>query len=81
MAHMGTPVRRVAVVGTGVIGASWAAWFLAQGLDVDATDPSPGAEARLREEPGGPAGADHAGADHRDASDGRAHVRHLRTRP
>ena len=49
MAHMGTPVRRVAVVGTGVIGASWAAWFLAQGLDVDATDPSPGAEARLRE--------------------------------
>lgn len=47
MAH--TPVKRVAVVGTGVIGASWAAWFLAQGLDVDATDPSPGAEARLRE--------------------------------
>ena len=46
---MGTPVRRVAVVGTGVIGASWAAWFLAQGLDVDATDPSPGAETRLRE--------------------------------
>jgi 3-hydroxyacyl-CoA dehydrogenase len=42
-------VARVAVVGTGVIGASWAAWFLAQGLDVDATDPSPGAEARLRE--------------------------------
>ena len=49
MAHLGTPVRRVAVVGTGVIGASWAAWFLAQGLDVDATDPSPGAETRLRE--------------------------------
>jgi carnitine 3-dehydrogenase len=49
MAQMATSVRRVAVVGTGVIGASWAAWFLAQGLDVDATDPSPGAEARLRE--------------------------------
>lgn len=49
MAHMNTTVTRVAVVGTGVIGASWAAWFLAQGLDVDATDPSPGAEARLRE--------------------------------
>src|SRR5690606_7600504 len=42
-------VKRVAVVGTGVIGASWAAYFLAQGLDVDATDPSPGAEQRLRE--------------------------------
>ena len=42
------PVKRVAVVATGVIGASWAAYFLARGLDVDATDPSPGAEARLR---------------------------------
>lgn len=42
-------VKRVAVVGTGVIGASWAAYFLAQGLDVDATDPSQGAEQRLRE--------------------------------
>jgi 3-hydroxyacyl-CoA dehydrogenase len=38
----------VAVVGTGVIGASWAAHFLAHGLDVTATDPSPGAEQRLR---------------------------------
>ena len=42
-------VKRVAVVATGVIGASWTAYFLARGLDVDATDPSPGAEARLRE--------------------------------
>jgi carnitine 3-dehydrogenase len=41
-------VRRVAVVGTGVIGASWAAHFLTHGLDVTATDPSPGAEERLR---------------------------------
>jgi carnitine 3-dehydrogenase len=41
-------VQRVAVVGTGVIGASWAAHFLARGLDVVATDPSPGAEDRLR---------------------------------
>lgn len=40
-------VKRVAVVGTGVIGASWAAYFLAHGLDVNATDPSPGAEERL----------------------------------
>ena len=37
------------MVGTGVIGASWAAQFLAQGLDVRATDPAPGAEDRLRE--------------------------------
>ncbi len=41
-------VQRVAVVGTGVIGVSWAAHFLAHGLDVTATDPSPGAEERLR---------------------------------
>jgi 3-hydroxyacyl-CoA dehydrogenase len=49
MARMDAAIARVAVVGTGVIGASWAAYFLAQGLDVAATDPSPGAEARLRE--------------------------------
>jgi 3-hydroxyacyl-CoA dehydrogenase len=42
------PVRRVAVVGTGVIGASWAAQYLARGLDVVATDPAPNAEANLR---------------------------------
>lgn len=41
-------IKRVAVVGTGVIGASWAAYFLAKGLDVSCTDPSPGAEGRLR---------------------------------
>jgi 3-hydroxyacyl-CoA dehydrogenase len=41
-------MRTVAVVGTGVIGASWAALFLANGLDVVATDPAPGAEDRLR---------------------------------
>ncbi len=41
-------VERVAVVSTGVIGASWAAHFLARGLDVVATDPAPGAEERLR---------------------------------
>jgi carnitine 3-dehydrogenase len=43
-------VRRVAVVSTGVIGASWAAHFLAHGLDVVATDPAPDAEERLRAE-------------------------------
>lgn len=42
-------VRRVAVVGTGVIGASWTAYYLARGLKVSATDPSEGAEQRLRD--------------------------------
>lgn len=41
-------IKRVAVVATGVIGASWVAHFLAHGLDVVASDPSPGAEERLR---------------------------------
>lgn len=45
---MDLTVKRVAVVATGVIGASWAAYFLARGLDVDAWDPSPGAQERLR---------------------------------
>jgi carnitine 3-dehydrogenase len=40
--------RHVAIVGTGVIGASWATTFLARGLDVTASDPAPGAEAALR---------------------------------
>src|SRR5690606_40848193 len=39
---------KIAVVGTGVIGASWAAYFLSKGFDVAATDPAPGAEGRLR---------------------------------
>lgn len=39
---------KVAVIGSGVIGASWAVCFLARGLDVTAWDPAPGAEARLR---------------------------------
>lgn len=38
----------IGVVGTGVIGASWAALFLARGFDVSASDPMPGAEAKLR---------------------------------
>jgi 3-hydroxyacyl-CoA dehydrogenase len=42
------PVRRIAVIGTGVIGASWTALFLAKGLEVVATDPAPSAEAALR---------------------------------
>jgi carnitine 3-dehydrogenase len=42
------PVRRIAIVGTGVIGASWAAYYLARGFDVVATDPGPQSEANLR---------------------------------
>ena len=40
-------IQNVAVVGTGVIGASWAALYLARGLNVVATDPAPDAEANL----------------------------------
>lgn len=36
-------VRRVAVIGAGTIGASWAAYFLSRGLEVTVSDPSPGA--------------------------------------
>jgi carnitine 3-dehydrogenase len=43
-----TRIRRLAVVGTGVIGSGWAARALAHGLDVTAWDPAPGAETRLR---------------------------------
>ena len=42
------PIRRVAVVATGVIGASWATQYLARGFEVVATDPAPNAEANLR---------------------------------
>jgi 3-hydroxyacyl-CoA dehydrogenase len=42
------PIQKVAIIGTGVIGASWAAQFLAKGLDVVATDVAPDAEASLR---------------------------------
>lgn len=42
------PIRRLAIVGAGTIGASWAACFLAAGLEVTCTDPAPGAEALLR---------------------------------
>ena len=42
-------IRRVAVIGIGTIGASWAALFLARGLDVVASDPAPDAEALLHQ--------------------------------
>jgi len=42
------PIQRAAVIGTGVIGASWASCFLAAGLEVVASDPAPEAEPALR---------------------------------
>jgi 3-hydroxyacyl-CoA dehydrogenase len=42
------PIKQIGIVGTGVIGASWAAQYLARGFDVIATDPAPNAEANLR---------------------------------
>src|SRR5271168_25287 len=42
------PIRRIAIIGTGVIGASWTSLFLAKGLEVAATDVAPNAEAALR---------------------------------
>src|SRR5713101_9409944 len=42
------PIRRIAIVGTGVIGASWSSLFLAKGLQVVATDVAPNAEAALK---------------------------------
>lgn len=46
-------VRRVGIIGAGTIGASWAAYFLARGLEVDAWDPAPDAEEKLRTFVGG----------------------------
>ena len=41
-------IQNIAIVGTGVIGASWAALYLARGFNVVATDPGPNAEENLR---------------------------------
>ena len=41
-------IDRVGVIGTGTIGASWAAYFLARGMRVQAWDPAPDGEAALR---------------------------------
>jgi carnitine 3-dehydrogenase len=41
-------IRRIAIVGTGVIGASWATYYLSRGFTVVATDPAPNAEKNLR---------------------------------
>ncbi len=41
-------IKKIGIVGTGVIGAGWAARALANGLDVVAWDPAPDAEEALR---------------------------------
>src|ERR1700694_150932 len=41
-------IRRIAIIGTGVIGARWTSLFLAKGLQVVATDVAPNAETALR---------------------------------
>lgn len=41
--------QRIAVIGCGLMGASWASLFLAHGFDVVAHDPAPGAEDKLRD--------------------------------
>lgn len=41
-------IKRVTVVGTGVIGNGWIARFLSQGYQVTATDPAPDAETKMR---------------------------------
>ncbi len=41
-------IRRVAIIGAGTIGASWAALFLARGLEVVVSDPAADAEALTR---------------------------------
>ena len=41
-------VKNITIVGPGVIGASWAAYYLSRGFNVIATDPAPNAEANLR---------------------------------
>ena len=40
MAATPAPVRRVACIGAGTIGASWTAYFLSRGLEVVVSDPA-----------------------------------------
>jgi 3-hydroxybutyryl-CoA dehydrogenase len=42
-------IDRVAIIGAGTIGASWAALFLARGLSVEVFDPAPDAERTVRD--------------------------------
>jgi carnitine 3-dehydrogenase len=42
-----TDIRRIAVIGAGVIGSGWVTYFLARGFKVTVADPAPGAKDRL----------------------------------
>jgi 3-hydroxyacyl-CoA dehydrogenase len=42
-------IDRVAIIGAGTIGASWAALFLARGLSVEVFDPAPDTERTVRD--------------------------------
>lgn len=44
---MGQNIKTLGVLGTGVIGASWAALFLARGRKVFLCDPAPGSKERF----------------------------------
>ena len=44
----GSPIRKAAAIGGGVIGAGWVARLLENGIDVAVHDPAPGAEQRLQ---------------------------------
>jgi len=52
-----TNIRTFAALGSGVIGSGWIARALANGLDVVAWDPAPGAEGQLRQRVGNALGA------------------------
>jgi len=41
-------IKHISIIGTGVIGTSWATYFLSKGFEVTASDPAPGAEKNLR---------------------------------
>lgn len=46
---MTNTIKSIGIVGTGVIGAGWAARCLSRGMEVIATDPGPNAESLLRQ--------------------------------
>ncbi|MDJ0956267.1 MAG: L-carnitine dehydrogenase [Arenicellales bacterium] len=46
---MTNTIKTIGIVGTGVIGAGWAARCLARGMEVIASDPGPSAESQLRQ--------------------------------
>ena len=41
-------VKRIGVIGAGTIGASWSAYFLSRGYEVQAQDPNPKGEEFLK---------------------------------